>query len=168
MTQRGIRHKRKATKKDSLFKRMRITFLNFIVFLATVLGIIAFLFIPEVKDYIQSIFVEKVRIVRILPNPIGEGDMIDELFESATIKNYYKAKSVNLVGWTLEDMAERKWILDTLGILQPQEEKTIYRNGQPMGMNNDGDIIFLINAKSKKVDKVSYSSTTDGIEILFY
>lgn len=96
-------------------------------------------------------------ITRLLPNPEGN----DSDNEEATIKNITD-QPVDLTGWTLEDLAERKWSLSSLGVLQPGEEKTIKRQGQPMALNNDGDTIELCKPDGTVVDTVQYGSVEEG------
>ena len=56
--------------------------------------------------------------------------------------------------------------LDPLGNLAPDEEKTILRNGASLGMANSGDLIMLLNNEGQEVDRIEYSSTSDGVEII--
>ena len=65
-------------------------------------------------------------------------------------------------GWTLTDPTKRTWKLDSLGILAPGAEKTFTRGGEPMGMNNGGDTILLVNPSGGEVQVVTYGPVAEG------
>ena len=56
----------------------------------------------------------------------------------------------------VRDLAGHTWTLDSLGTLQPNQEKTIRRNGQPMSLNNNGDTIDLLDSINKILKTVTY------------
>ena len=102
-----------------------------------------------------------VVITRLLPNP--EGD--ENLNEEASIKNTGGAE-VDLTGYKLRDLVRTTWSLDSLGTLDPGQEKTIKRDGQGMAMNNRGDTIELLDEDGNVVDSVTYGRVDEGEEIL--
>jgi len=110
-----------------------------------------------------DMFRKKVEIVALLPNPSGN----ERIYESATIRNN-KNRPINLKGWLLKDNTERFWQLDSLGIIRPDEEKTIQRNFQSMGLNNKGDIIYLIDNNGKVEDMVSYKAVKQDILVTHF
>jgi len=97
------------------------------------------------------------RIVQLLPDPPG----LDEVGEEAVIENADDGP-LDMANWKLRDLARTEWSLSALGILQPGEQKTIRRNGQPMAMNNDGDTIQLVDPSGKVVDSVTYGPVGRG------
>jgi len=99
----------------------------------------------------------QVRMTSLLPNPPGN----DTLHEEVTLKNL-GTQAVSLAGWTLRDQSGRTWTLNSLGTLQPGQEKTIKRNGQPMALNNQGDTIGLVNAGGQVVQSVTYPAVQEG------
>jgi exonuclease III len=99
----------------------------------------------------------EVRIASLLPNPAGN----ENQNEQATIQNL-GTEPVDLTSWKLRDLAGRSWSLDELGVLEPGEEKTITRNGQPMALNNNGDTVDLIDSAGRVLDTVSYSRVEEG------
>jgi len=98
-----------------------------------------------------------LKITRLIPNPPGN----DSLHEEVTLKNF-STDPISLIDWTLRDLAGRTWFLDELGTIQPQEEKTIRRNGQHMALNNTGDSVDLIDPTGAVIDRVTYPSVTQG------
>lgn len=97
----------------------------------------------------------QVRIVALLPNP--EGD--EGQYEEVTLKNL-GSQSISLGGWKLRDLAGRT--LDGLGTLQPGQEKTMKRNGQPMTLNDGGDTVDLIDPNGSVMQTVTYSAVDEG------
>lgn len=71
-------------------------------------------------------------------------------------------RPVSPVGWRLRDLAGKTWSLDTLGTLQPGEEKTIRRQGQAMALNNQGDTIDVLDAAGTVVQTVTYGAVQEG------
>lgn len=102
----------------------------------------------------------KVKITALLPNPVGDESQL----ESVTIQNV-SDEIVDLTGWRLRDKANTNWSLDSLGSLNPGQEREILRLGQAMALNNGGDTIQLVNADGVVVDEVSYSSTVAGVPL---
>ena len=102
-----------------------------------------------------------IRIIALLPNPAGNENQNEEI----TVKNF-GGQPVSLVGWKVVDPTGKAWSLDGLGNLQPDEEKTIKRMGQPMAMNNSGDTVDLIDDTGAVVQSVTYPRVTEG-EIVF-
>jgi endonuclease/exonuclease/phosphatase family metal-dependent hydrolase len=98
-----------------------------------------------------------VRLTRLIPNPPGN----DSLLEEITIKNIGSA-SVSVEGWRIRDLVGQSWTLDSLGTLQPNGEKTIRRNGQPMALNNNGDTVDLLNPLAQIVQTVTYGHVDEG------
>jgi hypothetical protein len=66
-----------------------------------------------------------------------------------------------LPGWVIKDLANAYWQLDAGGILKAGQRVTVQRNGMNMGMNNDGDTIFLINPDNETIDLLNYGQTSD-------
>jgi len=99
----------------------------------------------------------QVKIESLLPNPVGDESQNEEL----TIKNC-GTQLVNLRGWKLRDLARKTWALDSLGTLNPNEEKTIKRNGQEMALNNNGDTIDLLDPNGNVVHSVTYARAEEG------
>jgi exonuclease III len=92
-----------------------------------------------------------VRLISLLPNPPGD----DSQNEEATLKNF-GGQPASVIGWRLRDLSGRTWTLDALGTLQPGEQKTVRRLGQPMALNNRGDTIDLVDASGMVVQTVTY------------
>jgi hypothetical protein len=85
--------------------------------------------------------------------------------EEATLKNT-GGQPVSLTGWRLRDLSGRTWSLDPLGTLQPGQERTIRRNGQPMAMNNNGDTIDLLDPSGAVIQTVTYGRVDDEDEVI--
>ena len=81
--------------------------------------------------------------------------------EEVTLKNF-GSQPVNLIGWKLRDLAHIEWVLDALGTLNPNEEKKIKRNGQPMALNNTGDTIDLTDPSATVIHTVTYPKIQEG------
>lgn len=99
----------------------------------------------------------QIKITSLLPNPPGDENQNEE----ATIRNF-GTQPIILVGWKLRDNTGKTWSLDVLDTLQPGQEKTIKRKGQPMAMNNNGDTIDLVNPTGEVVQTVTYSRAEEG------
>ena len=99
----------------------------------------------------------RVRMTSLLPNPLGN----DTRNEEVSLKNV-GSQAVTMTGWKLRDLAGRTWNLDSLGPLQPGQEKTIKRNGQPMALDNRGDTIDLLDAAGNVVHSVTYPRVEEG------
>jgi endonuclease/exonuclease/phosphatase family metal-dependent hydrolase len=102
-----------------------------------------------------------VVICRLYPNPDGD----ENVKEEASIKNT-GSEAVDLAGYKLRDLAGTTWSLDSLGTLNPGQEKTIKRNGQRMGMNNGGDTIELLDDDGRVVYTITYDRVDEG-EVVF-
>lgn len=92
-----------------------------------------------------------VRIVSILPNPVGS----DSGKERVTLRNT-GTEPVNLRGWFLQDFANHRIALTD--VLEPGEDKDILLREGPMLLNNSGDELFLIDSKGKVCCQVTYSA----------
>lgn len=102
-----------------------------------------------------------VVIEKLMVDPVGA----DATYEYVMIKN--KTSSlVPLSGWTLRDASGRIWILDSSGQLNPNQSIKIQRNGMPMSLNNDGDIITLLNPENVTIDEFRYVGSVEGVEIV--
>src|SRR5262245_17459129 len=64
--------------------------------------------------------------------------------------------TVSMAGWKLRDLSGKTWALDSIGTLQPGQQKSIKRNGQAMAMNNNGDTIELLNPSGLVIQTVTY------------
>ena len=64
--------------------------------------------------------------------------------------------------WILVDLVGKKWQLDELGTLSPDQKKTIKRNNKPMALNNRGDTIKLVDHEGNVVQIVTYKKVTEG------
>jgi len=96
-----------------------------------------------------------VLIASLLPNPTGN----ESQDEAVTVRNTGSGP-VSLEGWRVRDVANRTWML--FGTLDPGDEQTFTRNGQPMALNNGGDTVELLDPANNVVDSVTYGRTTDG------
>lgn len=99
-------------------------------------------------------------IESLLPDPVGA----DITHETVTIKNKTSA-IVPLSGWILRDASGKVWILDSYNQILPNQSVKIHRNGMPMSLNNDGDIISLISPENIIIDEFRYIGSSEGIEI---
>jgi hypothetical protein len=98
-----------------------------------------------------------LRILSLLPNPVGD----DASAEAVTIRNDGPA-AIPLTGWRVRDLAENEWALDVVGILQPGEQRTLLRAGQPMSLNNGGDTVHLVAPQGDLVQTVTYERIAEG------
>ena len=96
-----------------------------------------------------------VRIADLLPNPPGDDTQneIVSLLNSGT-------SPVSLTGWQLRDAAGNIWVLS--GTIAPGQKLPFKRSGQPMSLNNDGDVIDLVNASGLIADSGRYPSVSEG------
>ena len=99
-----------------------------------------------------------VRIVSVLPNPVGP----EREGEAVTLRNS-GTTDVSLAGWKLKDRRNTSW--DLSGVIQAGDEITIKRNGQFMALNNSGDDVKLINARGQQVDMMTYGRAAEGAVI---
>lgn len=100
-------------------------------------------------------------IEKLMADPQGA----DAAHEYVVIKNK-TTSPVILTGWTLRDASGRIWILDNSGQLPPDQSLKVQRNGMPMSLNNDGDIIALLNAENVTIDEFQYVGSVEGVEII--
>lgn len=71
--------------------------------------------------------------------------------------------SLDLNGWLLRDASGRVWVLD--GSVSGNQSIKILRNGMPMSLNNDGDVISLVGPENLLVDEFQYVGSSEGVEI---
>ena len=100
-----------------------------------------------------------VRIVDLLPDPVGE----DAVSEEIQLRNT-GASSVDMAGWQLRDLAGNVWTLSLQ--LAGGQSIIIARNRQPMSLNNDGDIIELVMPDGTVADAVRYGRAVEGARML--
>lgn len=101
-----------------------------------------------------------VVIESLLPNPVGS----DRDLEEVTLGNR-GAAAVSMAGWILQDESGRIWPLVSVGAIQPQSSATIWRNGMPMSLNNNGDEIVLIDPSNQIRDRFEYTGSQEGVLI---
>jgi len=99
-------------------------------------------------------------IESLLPDPIGS----DLNLEEVTLGNRGNTP-VSMEGWILKDESGRIWPLVSVGTIQAQSSATIWRNGMPMSLNNDGDEIILIDPGNQIRDQFRYTSSQEGVLI---
>ena len=104
-----------------------------------------------------KITVLSVVIESLLPNPPG----LDAQLEEVTIRNN-GSQRISLVDWILEDRSARTWDLSSLGLLAPNQSRTIRREDQPMSLNNSGDEIRLLDAAGFERDRFEYTNSQEG------
>ncbi|BAI97449.1 hypothetical protein Sj15T_18850 [Sphingobium sp. TA15] len=102
----------------------------------------------------------RLRIVRFVPDPQGD----DFTREEITLANRGSA-ALNLSGWRVRDLAGNVWVLDGLLGIEPGEEKTMLRGGQPMSLNNGGDEIELVAPDGTVVQTIAYGQVAVDEEI---
>ena len=91
-------------------------------------------------------------IKEFLPNPVGpdkDGEYI-KIFNDSD-------KAVNLAGWKASDASKKTFNLS--GILDSKKELTLFSSQTKISLNNNGETIFLYDAKGELVDKLGYSGT---------
>lgn len=101
-----------------------------------------------------------VSIVSLLPNPVGE----DRILEEVELRNNTTA-AISLTGWFLRDASGRVWALSSLGQLAAGESATIQRGGMAMSLDNGGDTVELLNNAGEIVDRLAYGATAEGIRV---
>ncbi len=104
--------------------------------------------------------VPRVVIARLLPNPVGSDDELEEV----TIENV-GTDSVNVDGWVLRDASNGIWVLPPGHVLAPGQTLTIVRHGMSMSLNNGGDTIELLDTARAVVDRVEYGRVREGEEV---
>lgn len=101
-----------------------------------------------------------VSIVSLLPNPVGD----DRMLEEVELRNNTGA-AIDLTGWFLRDASGRVWSLSSLGQLATGATATIQRGGMAMSLDNDGDTVELLNNLGATVDQATYGPTVEGSRI---
>lgn len=107
---------------------------------------------------VPAAFATTIAIVDLTPNPVGD----DALGEEVRIRNL-APRPIDLAGWQLRDIAGNLWLLS--GSIQPGELKSIIRAGQPMSLNNDGDVIELVMPDGRVADTGRYGKVAEGARI---
>ncbi len=97
----------------------------------------------------------QLRIAELLPNPTGD----EFINESITITNGGSAVQ-DLTGWQLRDASGNTWSLT--GSIGAAQSRRVTRGGQPMSMNNGGDVIELLQPDGTVADTVSYERAAEG------
>lgn len=92
-----------------------------------------------------------------LPNPIGD----ERMNEAVGLINIGQS-DVSLTGWMIKDDKGRSWVLDSYGQVPAGSSLQVLRNGQSMGLNNDGDRIDLIDHQGTVRDSFTYSYADEG------
>jgi len=96
-----------------------------------------------------------VVIASLLPDPVGS----DRQNEVVTLRND-SAAPISVDGWRLVDADGH---FDTLlGTIPPFSTMDVVRNGSPLSLNNDGDVIRLMDADGVVVDEVAYGAAAQG------
>jgi hypothetical protein len=99
-----------------------------------------------------------VTMARLLPNPAGD----EVRNETVTLTNAGSV-AVSLAGWQVRDASGNVWTLG--GQILPGADLTILRNGQPMSLNNDGDVVELIDGSGRTIDAGRYGRAPEGRQI---
>lgn len=93
-----------------------------------------------------------VTIESLIANPAGS----DYLNEQVTLKNNSN-QAASIDRMKLIDESGRVWLLQ--GSIAPNGDTTIIRNGMPMSLNNNGDVIRLLAPNGAEIDSIGYSGT---------
>ncbi len=110
-----------------------------------------------------------VKFAKILPDPVG----LDYKNEIIWLVNV-GLTDVSLTGWTMKDKAEQVYELEPLieigrapRSLEVRLKNVTTQNGDDFRLNNDGDTIYLIDAKGVIQDKMTYtaSQVSEGVWI---
>lgn len=104
----------------------------------------------------------KLRISAVLPDPDGD----DRQLEWVRLSNDSE-KKVDLSGWTLSNDQGKTWKLDDQKAIEPGENRTVQRQGQSMGLRNQGDTVSLIDPKGETVDQIHYAAVRKGQQLEF-
>ena len=96
-----------------------------------------------------------MRISRVVPNPAGD----EVQNETVTIANDAGA-AIDIRQWQLRDATGNVWRLD--GSVSSGQSLTIRRLGQPMSLNNNGDLIELVDGGGRVIDRVTYGRASEG------
>jgi hypothetical protein len=100
-------------------------------------------------------------IESLLPDPTDAVGP-DTTFEEVTLKNK-GTTTLSLTGWLLRDKSNLTWTLT--GSVNAGESITIRRNGMPMSLNNNGDVITLVGPGNQSQDAFTYTSSQPGVVI---
>jgi hypothetical protein len=100
-------------------------------------------------------------IEKLMVDPVGS----DATQEYVIIKNK-TSSPVTLSGWTLRDASGRIWVLDGSDQFHPNQSLKVQRNGMPMSLNNDGDIVTLLNPVNAIIDEFRYVGVVEGAETI--
>jgi len=105
---------------------------------------------PNIGHEIPQLIIQS-----LIPDPEGS----DYQNEQVVLYNA-SSSSINLEGWSLRDASSRNWILH--GTIQADQQLTIFRAGQPMSLNNEGDLIELVSPNGEIVDSFRYLGSVRG------
>ncbi|MBN2565258.1 MAG: lamin tail domain-containing protein [Candidatus Eisenbacteria bacterium] len=103
-----------------------------------------------------------VVIARLLPDP---DDGPDRQNEAVELRND-GAAAVDMTGWALRDERGRVWTLTSMGTIEAGASATFVRNGMPMNLNNNGDHVWLVDARNHTIDEYAYSWCSKGVWIV--
>jgi len=99
-----------------------------------------------------------VRVVEILPNPVGSDDNREEV----TLRNF-DTVAISLNNWRLRDNSGGvNFPFGTsAGIIGPGELKTITHNGTAV-LNNSGESLVLVDDDGETIQSLSYTTADEG------
>jgi hypothetical protein len=100
-------------------------------------------------------------IKEFLPNPVGA----DKAGEYIKIFNDGD-KAVNLAGWKISDASNKSFSLS--GIIQPNGELKLSSTQTKISLNNNGEMIYLFDAKGILIDKLGYSGAAKEGKIIIH
>ena len=109
--------------------------------------------VPTTEEYF-------VKIMAVLPNPVGN-ERSNEAVELLNLG----ASPVSLKGWILRDRTRNVWELDSLRMIAEGATSIIVRDGMNMGLNNDGDHLWLVAPDGRTIDEFTYDETVEGVWI---
>ncbi|HEY4475279.1 MAG TPA: lamin tail domain-containing protein [Candidatus Paceibacterota bacterium] len=92
-------------------------------------------------------------IKKFLPNPIGK----DTKGEYITIAND-EQETINLTGWQVKDASGKIFKLNGYALKANEELKLPYSKTK-ISLNNDAETVYLIDAKGKIADELSYAGS---------
>lgn len=98
-------------------------------------------------------------IKEFLPNPVGsdkEGEYI-KIFNDSD-------KPVNLAGWKLSDASKKEFALS--GIIKSKNELVLFSSQTKISLNNNGETVFLTDAKGIQIDKLGYTGAAEEGKII--
>lgn len=94
----------------------------------------------------------KIFISEIFPNPEGKDD--NEFIE---IFNPNK-EQVSLLGWSIKDSTDNKWIIDNDIKINEEEHIVFYKKDTGITLNNGEDEVQLLSPSNIIIDSISYQS----------